>query len=304
MKLRILLTGGSGLLALNWALAVRDFSYVTLGIHQRNVVVRGVNTQKIDLESVENFASSLEKIAPDVVIHTAGLTSVERCESDPKLAHHINVTLTENVAKVCSTAGVQLVYISTDHLFLGTDKMVDEEHPTSPINVYGKTKAVAEALVLAINPHSLVIRTNFYGWGPSYRKSFSDIIVDSLKSGSELRLFQDVYFSPLLAESVAMLVHKLLTFKERGIYNVVGDESISKYNFGLAIAKEFNFEPTLLIPCKLANQTLLTQRPRDMSLSNNKIKTLLGHPIGNIQEQIIRLHQQEYTKYFNELKAI
>lgn len=304
MKPRILITGGSGLLALNWAQALRDSFDIILGMHNRSINLRGAITKKIDLESLESFGSLLEEIIPDVVIHAAGLTSVDQCESDPSLAHHINVTLTENVAKACLRAGVQLVYISTDHLFSGTNQMVDEDHPVFPINVYGKTKAYAEALVLDINAQSLVIRTNFYGWGPSYRKSFSDSIIDTLRSGSQIQLFQDVFFTPILAESVGMLVHNLIGLKVSGIYNIVGDERISKYDFGLAIAQEFDLEPNRIIPCRISNQSSLTQRPHDMSLSNIKVKNLLGYSPGDVKAQIAKLHQLDLIGRARELREI
>jgi len=117
MTQRILITGGSGLLALNWVQAVSEKCSVTLGLHNRQVVVSAARSQPIDIESVDSLARSIDETAAQVVIHTAGLTSVDRCESDPELARHVNVTLATNVAKACSIAGVKLVHISTDHLF-------------------------------------------------------------------------------------------------------------------------------------------------------------------------------------------
>jgi dTDP-4-dehydrorhamnose reductase len=301
MQQRILITGGSGLLALNWAVAVRDRYSITLGLHNHDVPLTGIGVRKIDLESIDDLVRVFTEIDPQVVIHTAGLTSVERCESEPKLAHHVNVDLASNVADVCARLGIKLVHISTDHLFSGQNSLVDESHPVAPINIYGKTKAEAECRVLQRNPEALVIRTNFYGWGTSYRHSFSDIVIQALREGRSLTLFQDVFYTPILAEAAAHAVHDLIDLKVHGVFNVVGDERISKHGFGLKIANEFDRDWRGITPGFLADQASLVRRPHDMSLSNRKVCNLLGRQLGGVREQIARLHEQELNGLAREI---
>jgi dTDP-4-dehydrorhamnose reductase len=304
MTQRILITGGSGLLALNWAHAVSERYSVTLGLHKRQVVFAEADTQQIDLDSVDNLVCSIEKTSTQVVIHTAGLTSVDRCESEPEFARHVNVTLAANVAKACAITGVRLVHISTDHLFSGHAPLVDENQQPAPVNVYGQTKAEAERRVLDANPLSLVIRTNFYGWGTSYRQSFSDFVVNTLRAGSGLTLFRDVYYSPILVETLALVVHELVDLKATGIFNVVGDERISKYDFGLKLSEEFGLESRNVRSGLFSDQTNFVHRPRDISLSNLKICNLLGRRLGNTREHLVRLHQQETNGFAQEMRAV
>jgi dTDP-4-dehydrorhamnose reductase len=301
MKQRILITGGSGLLALNWALTMRDRFSITLGLHKRNVVIPGIQTQPIDLESIDSLVCLLEKADPYAVIHAAGLTSVERCEFDLDYAQHANVTLASNVAKACAVTGVKLVHVSTDHLFSGQNTLVDENHPISPVNTYGKTKAKAESQVLESNPQSLVIRTNFYGWGTSYRRSFSDVVIDALKGDKEVTLFQDVFYTPILVETAAWAVHELIDLKVSGIVNVVGDERVSKYDFGLKIAEEFGLDPRGVRSGFISNHLTVARRPHDMSLSNQKVCGLLGRRLGGIQEHLVQLRQQELNGLAKEI---
>ncbi len=304
-KQRILITGGSGLLAVNWALVVRERASLTLGLHQRNVLVRGVQTRQIDLESLDNLLRSFEEIAPHVVIHTAGLTSVERCESEPSFAHHVNVTLAANVAKACGIAGVRLVHISTDHLFSGRDSMVDENHPISPINVYGKTKAEAEYRVLDASSQALVIRTNFYGWGTSYRDSFSDVVIGSLRAGvgSKLTLYKDVFYTPILAETAILAIHELLDLNAFGIYHVVGDDRLSKYDFGLRIADKFKLDFNRINCGFMSNLVSPVRRPHDMSLANRKVCKLIGRELGGVNQHITRLQEQEQNGIAREMRT-
>jgi len=304
MKSRVFITGGSGLLALNWAMAIKEQSEVTLGIHDRKIAPAGINTKKVDIESVDNIIRAFDVLQPQIVIHTAGLTNVEQCEADSELAKHINVKLATNVAQACAKLNLSLVHISTDHLFSGETSLVDENHPLSPVNVYGKTKAEAESRVLEVNPEALVIRTNFYGWGTSYRRSFSDMVIQALRSGKELTLFEDVTYTPILAETVAKSVHDLINLKAAGIFNVVGDDRLSKHDFGLKLAQEFNLNANLIKSGFITNRKSLIRRPHDMSLSNQKAKNMLGRKIGGVDEQIARLNQQEQNGLAQELQRL
>lgn len=304
MKRTLLITGGSGLLALNWALAIRDRYSVTLGLHERNISLAGVETRQIDLESVDHLVSAFEEVQPRIVIHTAGLTSVEKCEAEPTLAQHINVTLAANVAHACAKLGLPMVHISTDHLFSGEASLVDERHPVAPRNVYGRTKAEAEVRVLEAHAQTLVVRTNFYGWSPRYRSSFSGVVIDALRTGKELTLFKDVFYTPILIETAVQAVHDLINLKASGIFHVVGDERISKYEFGLKIAERFNLAPSIIKPGFLADRVALVQRPPDMSLSNQKACNLLARRLGGVDEHIARLHLQERNGLAQEMQGL
>lgn len=302
MKPTVFITGGAGLLALNWAFAMRDRYSITLGFHKRELDVAGVQSQLVNLESVDKVILLLEKIRPQMVIHTAGLTSVEQCEEAPILAQFTNVAIAVNVAKACAKLDLPMAHISTDHLFSGEIPLVDESQPVSPINIYGHTKAEAERQILEAHPTSLILRTNFYGWGPRYRNSFSDVIIQSLRSGKELTLFDDVYYTPIIIETLVSVSHELINRQESGIFNVVGDERISKYEFGLKIAGKFNLDATLIKRGLLASHAGLVKRPQDMSLSNQKICSFLGRKLGTIAQQLELLYQQEQNGFAQEIQ--
>lgn len=296
-------TGGSGLLALNWAMAVRDQRRVVLGIHERQVSLAGTEQVRIQLESIDEIVRSLEEIEPRAVVHTAALTNVDQCEASPELARHVNVSLAANVASACARAGVPLVHVSTDHLFSGEAALVDEAHPVAPVNVYGRSKAEGELRVLDASPSALVVRTNFFGWGPAHRSSFSDVIISSLRGGRSIPLFEDVFYTPILIESLVGAVHEMLDLGAGGIYHVGGDERISKYEFGVMLAEEFKLDAGLIEAARISQRRELVRRPLDMSLSNARARALLGHPLGSPAEHISRLRTQEQRGQPHELRA-
>lgn len=304
MKENILITGGSGLLALNWAATMREKFNITLGLHDRKVNFKDTKNILLDLDSKEVLTKVFEELQPQLVIHAAGLTSVEGCEANPPLAKYINVDLTKNLAMVCANLNIPMVYISTDHLFSGNESLIDEDFPVSPLNVYAKTKAEAEACVQSAYPEALIIRTNFYAWGTSYRHSFSDMVINNLRAGKKISLFKDIYYTPMLIEPLVNSVHELVNKKAKGVFNVVGDDRISKYDFGVKLAKEFNLDNDLIDEGKIIDKPSLVNRPHDMSLSNEKVTNFLGRKMGELDAHILKLKAQEVNGLARELQAL
>jgi dTDP-4-dehydrorhamnose reductase len=277
----ILITGGSGLLAVNWARQVSHIHRVTLGLHQRKVNLPRVNNIFLNLESADDIRKVLDDSLIDIVIHTAAISNIELCESQPTLAQHVNVQLTKNIALASKMHGAKLIHISTDHLYDGLSEMRSEEDLVSPLNVYGKTKAESENIVSDLCPSALIIRTNFYGRGTSYRKSFSDQIIASLLAGVKIYLFDDVFYTPILINVLVDAVHQLIK-THAGVFNIVSDQRLSKYDFGMLVAEEFNLDSSLIYRSQLRNRTDLIKRPLDMSLSSKKANKALAIQLGDI----------------------
>lgn len=304
MKSKIVLTGGSGLLAVNWAVSMRETHDIIILLHKREISIAGVTAVKVDIGSYEELKVELSKYQPEIVIHTAGLTSVETCESNPPLANLVNVEISANVALVTKQLGIKMVHISTDHLFDGTHPLLSEEIIPSPLNVYGFTKGLAERKVLEIHPLALVIRTNFYGWGTSYRKSFSDMIIFSLREKKQITLYSDVYYSPIYVIKLISCVHALISRDAKGIFNVVSDSRISKYEFGLNIATEFNLDTSFIRDGLLEPNNHIVKRPLDMSLSNQKVSTFTGMQIGDVKDHIKLMKLQEQDSSTTEIQHL
>jgi dTDP-4-dehydrorhamnose reductase len=287
------ITGASGLLGINWALKACISDPVVMVLHDRHVAVPRTRFCRLDLNSPDLIREMLDQVRPARLIHTVGLTSVEACEQNPGLAYKINVSITANVAQACRDTGVKLVHISTDHLFDGCRAFAREDWRPKPLNVYGKTKAEAEAMVGEICNDALIIRTNFYGWGPLYRPSFSDTIIGALRRGQTLNLFDDVFYTPTLIELVIEAVNALVEKEASGIYNVVGDDRVSKYEFGLALAKVFSLDSTLIRRGSIEDMPQLVRRPRDMSLANTKLKVDIGRGLGSLDTHLAMLRNLE-----------
>jgi UDP-4-amino-4,6-dideoxy-N-acetyl-beta-L-altrosamine transaminase/dTDP-4-dehydrorhamnose reductase len=301
MQKKVLITGGSGLLAINWALSIRNNYIVTLLLHHKKISLSGVDTDIVSLSSLDECLSVLKKHQPDIVINTAGLTNIEVCESNPDLAKEVNVDLAKNIAIACSHKSIKLVHISTDHLFSGNQELATEESITHPVNIYGETKLLGEQQALENCKDALIVRTNFFCWGTKYRQSLSDFILNKLKNNKKSNLFSDVYFTPILVDELVKKTHQLIDLNAVGIFNIVGNERMSKYEFGIRLAKHFSFDSGLLNKISINSKSNLVKRPRDMSLSNKKLCQVLNCEITSFNEQLQALKEQKNKEAENQV---
>lgn len=287
--MRLFITGISGLLGLNMALEARNRCEV-FGCYRRHPVVAArVRAHEADVRVFDTVERLLKRTAPDVVVHTVGMSNVDTCEVDPGLAQELNVDAAREVARAARTLGARLVHISTDHLFDGEGPWRAETDSLAPLNLYAKTKGEAEQIVLNSHPQALVIRTNFYGWGTSVRTSFSDWILSGLERQTELRMFTDVYFTPILVNDLVEIIFELLTLRVSGLFHVAGGERLSKYDFAMRMAEVFGYSAIRIRPVSVEAAQLRARRPRDMSLTSAKVEAVIGRSMPSAVEGLRKL---------------
>jgi len=300
----LLLTGGSSLLALNWAIAFKDHFKIILGLNKKIICPSFSSTVILSTNSISILSNQILQINPDIVINTIALTNVDYCERDPDLAYKSNVVTAKNIAVVCDQLSIPLVHFSTDHLFAGNEPYASEASSCIPLNIYASTKLMAEDSVAKCCSNALIVRTNFYGWGTSYRHSFTDIILRCLYEGKIFKAFNDVYFTPILISDLACVVLKLIKLKATGVFNIVSDLRVSKYEFALSVARIFGFNDSLVNPISIVTVPSLVNRPRDMSLSNQKVCSLINKKLGNAEEGIVKLKSQLSSTLYQELRNL
>ena len=282
----ILFFGGSSLLATVWANYWKERYNIFLTQHQQSIKVVGVKLIQIQKISEAKLKTIILSHDIDLLINCVGLTSVEQCQVNPTKANYLNAEVPSILAKICFEQKVDFIQISTDHLFEGIEAMKSELDIPKPLNQYAYTKLKGEQNSINNNSKALIIRTNFFGVGPNYKPSFSDIITSALKCNQKIKLFNDVFFTPIHIHELADIVLKLLKENKKGIYNVVSNERISKYDFGILIAESLNLPKSLILQGSISKRKDLVKRPKDMSLSNDKLKTKLNIKINTISNQI------------------
>jgi len=270
---RILITGASGLLGINLA-------QETMSAHDIVAVDRGrlVNAPfkilKLDLLDSGAVDFALDSVQPEWLINCAALADLDSCENNPDLARRLNMDLPAQFAKACRERGISLIHISTDAVFDGRSvAFYTEDDAPNPLSVYARTKLEGEEVVLAENSGAIVARVNFYGWSLSGRRSLAEFFFNNLSGRKSMSGFTDVRFCPMLVNDTARMLVKMLGKGLHGLYHVVGPQAMSKYHFGLEIARKFSFRENEISPKSINTSSLIAKRANNLCLSINKLCT-------------------------------
>jgi dTDP-4-dehydrorhamnose reductase len=301
--MKILVTGASGLLGLNLAL-MKNGTHTVVGVDRSKLLGTPFELFKADLLAPEAEARILETLKPDAVIHTAANADVDSCESDPEGARRLNAEFPGRLASACAKRGIRLIHISTDAVFDGTkDGVYVETDAPNPLGVYSRTKLAGEQAVLVTNPQAVVARVNFFGWSLSGARSLAEFFVNKLSAGEACSGFTDVYFCPLFVGDLAETLIRMLEKDLSGLYHVVGSEALSKYDFGVRIARQFGFDEALVIPRSVEESGLKARRSHNLRLSIHKLSTALGQEIPGVSAGIAQFYTQAQQGYPQKMRS-
>lgn len=301
---RILVTGASGLLGLNFALTYSRQHQVTGVVNAHALAGAPFQVLNADLARPGSIGEILDRAKPDVVLHCAALANVDQCERQPELAWRLNADLPEEVAQATARRGIALVHVSTDAVFDGKTGGYTEESQPNPLSAYARTKLAAEHAVLQAYPDALVARVNFYGWSLSGQRSLAEFFFNHLSTGTPVRGFTDVFFCPLEVTILAEILMRLVDAHCNGIYHVVSGECLSKYEFGCAVARRFELDEGLIQPVSVDEGDLLAARSPDLRLRTDKLASALGSPAPDQKTSLQRFFELYRAGYPQRLRAL
>jgi dTDP-4-dehydrorhamnose reductase len=290
---KLLITGTSGLLGNN-IVEVAKHSYKVIPTY--NTKPLHSNSLKLEITNLNEALSIFNKLEPNIVIHTASETNVDKCETEKEHAWKTNVEGTRNIAEACQEVNAKLVYISTDYVFDGEKGLYNEEDKPNPVNYYGLTKLEGEKQVIEYCKNYAILRTSvLYGWHP-WKQNFATWIINKLKRQQEITVVKDHYNTPTLADNLAEMSVEVTKKDLRGLYHASGSKRISRYEFAKQIAKTYNLNADLIKPVKMSQLTAwIAKRPRDSSLNTSKIQKQLKTKPLNITEGLNKMKQEMET---------
>ncbi len=301
--MRLLLTGASGLLGLNVALdACR--AHEVIGVDRNTLSGTPFSVIRADLLEPDAVDRILGQARPEAVIHCAALADVDLCERNPDLARSMNAEMPGRLAEACLRRRIQLVHVSTDAVFDGTKSgYYSESDPPSPMGVYALTKYEGEQAVQAVNPLAIVVRVNFYGWSLGGKRSLAEFFVDNLTQGNVVSGFTDVTFCPMLANNLGVILLAMLRAHAHGLFHVVGPEAMTKYQFGVEIARQFGLDERKIQPLSVDRSELSARRSHNLCLSTHKLSTDLGLDLPEFSTGLAQFHEQYRQGYPQKLRT-
>lgn len=247
----LLIAGATGTLGLAFAriCEVRGLSYQLL------------SRRELDIADALSVEQALTEYEPWAIINTAGYVRVDDAEEDAEKCMRENATGALTLAQACARSGIKLVTFSSDLVFDGK-KLTPyvETDETSPLNVYGHSKAEAEREVLSVLQEALVVRTSAF-FGPWDEYNFVTIALRALVSGHRFRAASDVLISPAYVPDLVHASLDLLIDDEHGIWHLTNAGALTWADFARCAAEAAGLDASLVDECSTQALNLAAPRP-------------------------------------------
>ena len=198
--------------------------------------VVAIGRDDLNLINIDEIASFIDDIKPNLIIHPAAYTNVDKAESETNLCHQINVIATKALVKKAIELNIPIIYFSSDYVFDGLKEgPYNEEDHTSPQSIYAKSKQEGEEAVRQCPKH-IILRTSWVF--SSHGHNFLKTILRLIQEKDSLNIVSDQKGSPTSSASLADVTLKILmkviedkNFNDFGTYHVTcyGDTNWHQY---------------------------------------------------------------------------
>ena len=276
----LLLTGASGFFG-KIAFRILSKKYNTIGLaYSSNFNRDFIRFNLIDTHLIFAF---LDKIKPNIIVHSAACRAPDICESDPDFVQKFNVEATSKIAEWCSLNNVKLVYISTDYVFDGISPPYSENDTPNPLNFYGKSKFMGE-LATQKCENSIIVRMPLqYGFSLPEKESFLLKVLNQFQAGLPIELDDSQFRFPTLSDDVAIAVSNLLQQDFSGIIHLSGSTKSTRFSMYKTIAEVFNFPTSLLLKMDLP-EVKDAKRPNNSQLNTSLYESLCNHKFRSFRD--------------------
>ena len=240
--------------------------------------VIGLTHTDIEISEQASTRAALLALAPDVIVNTAAMHHVERCEQVPATAFAVNALGAKNLALTANELGALLIHVSTDYVFDGRSSLpYTEADSPLPLNVYGNTKLAGEYFIRSLAARHQVVRTSgLYGKRPCRAKGGLNFVELMLKLGKErgkVRVVDDEFVSPTFTGDLAEQMVTLSQSGCNGLFHATAEGSCSWFQFASEIFSLAGTQASVEVatpgefPTKVA-------RPKYSVLENQRLKHL------------------------------
>lgn len=281
--MKILVTGSNGLLGNKITDLLKNHPEHTL-INTSKGIDRypqpgGYLYESMDITDREDVFRVVAKHRPDAIINTAAMTNVDACEKDPEGCRRLNVDAVRYLTEACRQYNMYLVHISTDFIFDGTNGLLAEDATPNPLSIYGHSKLDSEKIVLSAGIRASILRTILvYGYAPGLSRT--NIVLwakGALEKGQPIRVVNDQFRTPTLAEDLAKACVLAVEKQAEGIYHISGKDYMSIVDIVYAVARFWNLDASIVTPVDSATLGQPANRPPRTGFIIDKARRELGY---------------------------
>ena len=263
--MRILVTGAGGLLGNALVRTARE----------RDHDVRAYARSALDVTDPGEVERRLRADKPEVVVHCAAYTAVDRAEEELDQAMSANRDGTRNVAMAAAQVGATVVYPSTDYVFNGrSDTPYGPDDETSPLNAYGISKLAGEQVLAVSGCRWMVVRTSWL-YGPGGWDFVDVVLKQGERRGGRMTVVDDQVGCPTWTGSLAPGIVELAEAGAKGTYHLCDSGQVSWLELARRVAEEAGLDVDLTATSTIA-WGAPAQRPPYSVLDCAKVEAVLG----------------------------
>lgn len=299
MKKKVLITGSNGLLGQKLAhLLVHqtevDVVATSRGENKLAQILPTLRFVPLDVTDDRQVEQVIARERPTHLIHTAAMTQVDDCEQDRAGCWRLNVEAVRYLVQACEQYQVHLIHLSTDFIFDGQEGPYDEEAEPNPISYYGESKLAAEVLVRQSTCKWAILRTVLvFGVALDYGRSNIVLWVkNSLEAHQRIRVVNDQFRTPTLAEDLAMGCWLAVQQDAEGIYHISGNELLTPYDMALLVAEYFRLDASLIEEVDASSFSQQALRPPRTGFDISKAERDLGYSPHSFMEGLALVARQ------------
>lgn len=297
--MKILITGSNGLLGqklVNLLGTQKDFEVIATSRGPLKFPLEASNIyyHTLDVTKPEEVQEIVSLHLPHIIIHTAAMTDVDKCEIHREDCWHLNVEATGNVIKAAESNNSFLIHLSTDFIFDGANGPYQEDDVPNPVNFYGESKLAAEELIKKSKLSWAIVRTVLvYGQAHGIKRANLILWVkNNLENNRFIPLVDDQWRTPTLAEDLAMGCYLIAKGKHNGIFNISGKELLTPYQMAVQTARFFQLNSKFIQKVNASTFNQVATRPPKTGFIIDKASTELGFKPHTFSEGIALLSQQ------------
>jgi dTDP-4-dehydrorhamnose reductase len=290
--MRILLTGASGLVGSNTAVAAERRGHTVHGlVGSWSGAIPGLATvASLEMRDLAAVTAAVLDFFPDAIINAAAMSEPARCETDPDGSHALNVLLPQRLAELAHHLSCRFVHISSEQVFAGTCAPYAVTDATSPINTYGRQKVESEKLVHAAATEfaatvraPLLMGNSLGGTRSVHERLFADWI-----AGRIAKLFTDEIRQTCTADNLADVLVELCERRDmNGVFHWAGAKAVSRFELGTSIARHFGVPAAgRFDSAVLASTPGAAVRPANLALDLKPLAGFLKTRVQSLDEQL------------------
>lgn len=260
--MRVVITGAAGQLGHDLQKAFADDE------------VLAIDVAEVDITDEAAVVAAFTDFGPQLVVHGAAYTAVDKAETDEDTAWRVNAIGSWWVARACKLVGASMVYVSTDYVFDGTlGRAYTEFDHTSPQGVYARTKEAGEQLVRETLPEHYVVRTSWVQGeaGGNFVKTMLRLGAERAGTDQVLTVVDDQTGSPTFTADLAPALRRLAVTGRYGTYHLTNSDICTWFEFARAIFDEAGLD-VRVEPTDTASYGAPAPRPSYSVLDNRKAR--------------------------------